>query len=310
MPNTAVIDTQLQALAGVVANRYKPRNFRRALNVAPVVPVWAQIGQYIKVDASSEMKMTQNYDNRVPLASHKRSSRTFPLYSFTNGYKIWRDEILQAQQDPSYSLSSVLALANQRKAEATLQKIAMYGGGYADLKGILNLADSTTLNPTNHAGSNDSFVNQAGALLSDATFSYMLQYFDEVFAKYRDTVGEDIVPDRCIVPSIQVKGLRARRESTAGTYESAWDRVQKEHPETLFVISDEANSANGTNTSTLVLYNSDPDVQTMVIPEEFHDLKTVEDELENIVVPQIMKTGGVISNFNQAVLRVDCAIPA
>lgn len=308
MVDTAIIRDQLTVLAGTVADHYKPRWFRQALNVTAEVPEWAEIGQYIKVEVASDMKLASYFDTSVPLASHKRSTRTFDVVGFINGYRIGRKEVLRASQDPSYQLEATLALANQRKAESVLQAIAMTGGGWSDLEGILTLTDSSTLNPTDHAGGDHSFVDQAGAVLADVDFAYCLAWFDELFAAYRDTMGDELVPDRCIVPALQSKGLRAVRH--ADTLETAWDRIQSERPGVQFFESDEANAAGGANTCRLVLFSSDLDVAKMVVPEEYHDLEPFAEPVGSIIVPSVMSSGGVISNYPTAVLRVETAIPA
>jgi hypothetical protein len=79
MVDTAIINKQLQVLAGTVADKYKPLWFRQALPVVAEVPPWAAIGQYVKIEVASDMKLASYFDTSVPLASHKRTDRTFPL---------------------------------------------------------------------------------------------------------------------------------------------------------------------------------------------------------------------------------------
>lgn len=303
MTVSAIIQGQLTALAGTVANQYQPLLFRSFLNVTQLVPSWAQQGQFIKVKVSSDMKLTSQLDNTLPLASHERDSRNFDIVEFANAYMVMRGELERAAQEPGYQLDTILAQANQRRAEYVQSQFAMLGkfqgAAVGNCKGILNLADATDF--TTAAGLSTTFVKADGTILEDDA-TVILGLVDNMIASYPIYAGYDMTPSTFAIPQWQWKAFIAR---SAVTNERVIDIVRANYPTINFVPVLEANEVSASGIDRFAMWSSNEEVQRCIIPVEYHELEASQDAMGNVLVPSVMKAGGVISNFPQGVMYVD-----
>jgi hypothetical protein len=312
MADTGILGDQLSQLAGTVANKFEPKQFRLALNVGDQgLASWAEKGQYNIVEAQADIKLITPYDTKLPLPTHSRRERDFPVYEFGLGYVVRRGEVDRASADPGYRLDTVLAEANQRKAEETFQAIAAHGGGFADLNGILNLPDASTFNPTDHAASHDSWILQSGAISAGATFDYLVRTMTLWVEAYRDTVLNDMEPNKLILSLNQSKALVTARHSTSPQL-TAMEQFLTENPQFRGNVYRwrEGNAAGGTNISRSVMYSSSPDCHQFVLVNELTDLPPVNEGIGGYFIPQIMKCGSVISNYPTSVSVLEQTIPA
>ncbi len=302
MVDTAILRDQLKALAGEVADKYHPLPFREIMNIVEEVPPWATQGEYVKIQVSSEMKLATTFDNTVPLASHKRTSRFFNVYEFLNGFEIHRKEQLRAAQDPSYQLDSTLSAANQRRAEQTQSELLMKGTfqgvALTGVNGLLKMTDAS--NVTVAAGSPTTWVDAAGVIVV-TDFNTILNVFDSALNEYRTVAGEEVLPDFCGVANHQWKALVAR---SAASDARVIDILRDNYPDTQFMPLREADEIDGAGLDRLTIWSKDEDVQKGVIPEEYTDLDESTGPTGTILVPSTMSSGGCISNYPTGIAYV------
>lgn len=304
MVDTAtLIKDQLTALGVQVADKYRPKPFRRILNVKPVVPTWATQGSFFKVQVSSDMKLTSAFDSGVPLASHKRVARYFPIVEAANGYRIFRDEIQRAQQEPGYQLDPTLAAANQRAAESMVSELCMRGTfkGVAvpGMNGLLTMSDATDI--TSSLTAFETWVDASG-VINETSWANIIKFVDEMIANYRLVAGDEITPDFFGIPDWQWKALIARDTTTKSR---VIDDLRTSYPSIEFLPLREGNEVSASGVDRFALWSRDEEVQTAVVPEEYHDLDPVNEPLGAVMVPSILKCGGCISNFPQGIMFAD-----
>jgi hypothetical protein len=168
------------------------------------------------------------------------------------------------------------------------------------VEGILGLTDASNATADMTATNITTLVDVNGDVVGGG--DTVLTMFDELFTLYDQYVSSELTPDVCLVPRYQYKALAQVRDSFGG---KPWDAIREAYPATTFMVVDEANDAGGAGIDRFAVYSRDAEVQTVVIPEEYHELEAYQLPIQTIVIPNVMQAGGVISNFPTGVCYLD-----
>jgi hypothetical protein len=299
--DSLVYPQELTQLTGKYRELYRPRKWRRYLNVEQVAS-WAQ--QIEDRRYTSQMAEPVNLTNKaptqeLPLPSISTTNQFLPVYEFGVAYAVM-DRDVELAQHLGIALASENVQAVNLSVEMFLEKIASVGhtANGVTLKGLCNLSDIGTSTAGNKTGGGTSWLS-AGCTAAEIVTDLHTICNDIELASLENVESSEIT---ILLPLAQWQ--KANQKRTDSLERSALSIFRQERPGVVVNVWNKLSDQGTSSTACAIGYvKSHEFAPKMLMQRELQFMQPLRGT-QGWLVPGKLATGGVRSLAPQFVTKM------
>jgi hypothetical protein len=299
--DSLVYPQELTQLTGKYRELYRPRKWRRFLNVEPVA-TWAP--QIEDRRYSNQMAEPVNLTNKaptqeLPLPSISTTNQFLPIYEFGVAYAVM-DRDVELAAHLGISLTSENVSAVNESVEMFFEKIASVGhtANGVTLKGLCNLPDIGTSTASTKTGGGTSWLS-AGCTAAEIVTDLHTICNDIVIASLENVEDNEIT---ILLPLAQHQ--KATQKRTDSLERSALSIFLQERPGVTVAVWNKLSDQGTSSTACAIGYaKAHPFAPKMLMQRELQFMQPLRGT-QGWLVPGKLATGGVRSLAPQFVTKM------